>query len=194
MVLFKLTPPYLVEYGVLRVANLRFFPQMRCIKCNSLGDKVIDSRLSKDGFSIRRRRECLDCSHRFTTYEQVERRDMLVVKRDGTREPFKREKLLGGLIKACEKRPVSINVLEQAVDEIVNELTAENLKEIPSRMIGPKVMERLQGIDPVAFVRYASVYRQFQDVGEFSEVIQSLENTPIDKLLQPDLFESGSKN
>ena len=119
---------------------------------------------------------------------------MLVIKRDGTREPFKREKLLSGLIKACEKRPVSIDVLEQAVDEIVNELTAENLKEIPSRMIGPKVMERLQGIDPVAFVRYASVYRQFQDVGEFSEVIQSLENTPIDKLLQPDLFESGSKN
>ncbi|MDF1860206.1 MAG: transcriptional regulator NrdR [Verrucomicrobiales bacterium] len=167
---------------------------MRCIKCHSLEDKVIDSRLSKDGFAIRRRRECLDCGHRFTTYEQVERRDMLVIKRDGTREPFKREKLLSGLIKACEKRPVSIEVLEQAVDEIVNDLAAENLKEIPSRMIGPKVMERLQGIDPVAFVRYASVYRQFQDVGEFSEVIQSLENAPIDSLLQPDLFEAGQKS
>ena len=89
---------------------------MRCVKCSSLEDKVIDSRLSKDGFSIRRRRECLDCSHRFTTYEQVERRDVLVIKRDGTREPFKREKLLSGLIKACEKRPVSLEVLENAVE------------------------------------------------------------------------------
>jgi len=165
---------------------------MRCVKCNSLEDKVIDSRISKDGFSIRRRRECLNCGHRFTTYEQVERQDMLVVKRDGTREPFKREKLLGGLIKACEKRPVSIEALEGAVEEIVNDLVSENLKEIPSRMIGPKVMARLQEIDPVAFVRYASVYRQFQDVGEFSEVIQSLENAPIDKLLQPDLFENSA--
>lgn len=119
---------------------------------------------------------------------------MLVIKRDGTREPFKREKLLSGLIKACEKRPVALDVLEQAVEDIVNDLTSENLKEIPSRMIGPKVMERLQNIDPVAFVRYASVYRQFQDVGEFSEVIQSLENAPIDSLLQPDLFEAGNKN
>jgi len=163
---------------------------MRCIKCNSLEDKVIDSRLSKDGFSIRRRRECLDCGHRFTTYEQVERRDVLVIKRDGTREPFKREKLLSGLIKACEKRPVSIDTLEGAVDRIVNDLNSENLKELPSRMIGPTVMEHLQKIDPVAFVRYASVYRQFQDVGEFSDVIESLENTPLSDLHQPDLFET----
>lgn len=165
---------------------------MRCIKCNSLEDKVIDSRISKDGFSIRRRRECLDCGHRFTTYEQVERRDVLVVKRDGTREPFKREKLLGGMIKACEKRRVSLEVLENAVDEIVNELTADNLREIPTRIIGPKVMAQLQHIDPVAFVRYASVYRQFQDVGEFNEVIESLESSPMSNLLQPDLFESRS--
>ncbi|MEM7602207.1 MAG: transcriptional regulator NrdR [Verrucomicrobiota bacterium] len=164
---------------------------MRCTKCNSLEDKVIDSRISKDGFSIRRRRQCLACDHRFTTYEQVERRDMLVIKRDGTREPFRREKLLGGLIKACEKRPVSLETLENAVEDIVNELNADNLREFPSRVIGPKVMQRLQGIDPVAFVRYASVYRQFQDVGEFSEVIQSLENTPVSDLLQPDLFEAG---
>lgn len=165
---------------------------MRCVKCNSLDDKVIDSRISKDGFSIRRRRECLECGHRFTTYEQVERRNILVVKRDGTREPFKSDKLLGGLVKACEKRPVPLETLETAVEEIVNELAAENLKEIPSRIIGPKVMARLQNIDPVAFVRYASVYRQFQDVGEFSEVIQSLENSPLDDLLQPDLFEAPS--
>ncbi|MEM9281424.1 MAG: transcriptional regulator NrdR [Verrucomicrobiota bacterium] len=167
---------------------------MRCVKCNSLEDKVIDSRLSKDGFSIRRRRECIDCGYRFTTYEQVERRDLLVVKRDGTREPFKREKLLSGMIKACEKRPVPLERLETAVEEIVNELSSENMKELPSRMIGPKVMKQLQGIDPVAFVRYASVYRQFQDVGEFSEVIESLENAPLDSVLQPDLFEAGQKN
>jgi transcriptional repressor NrdR len=165
---------------------------MRCIKCNSLEDKVIDSRASKDGFSIRRRRECLGCGHRFTTYEQVERRDVLVVKRDGTREPFKREKLLGGLIKACEKRKVSLEVLENAVDEIINEVTADNLREIPTRIIGPKVMAHLQHIDPVAFVRYASVYRQFQEVGEFNEVIESLENSPMANLLQPDLFEAKS--
>lgn len=163
---------------------------MRCVKCNSIDDKVIDSRASKDGFSIRRRRECLECGHRFTTYEQVERRNILVVKRDGTREPFKQDKLLEGLVKACEKRPVPLETLESAVAEIVNDLSAENLKEIPSRMIGPKVMARLQNIDPVAFVRYASVYRQFQDVGEFSEVIQSLADTPLDDLLQPDLFEA----
>jgi transcriptional repressor NrdR len=165
---------------------------MRCVKCNSLEDKVIDSRISKDGFSIRRRRECLDCGHRFTTYEQVERRDVLVVKRDGTREPFKREKLLGGMIKACEKRRVSLEILENAVDDIVNELTADNLREIPTRIIGPKVMAHLQHIDAVAFVRYASVYRQFQDVGEFHEVIESLENSPMANLLQPDLFEPRS--
>ncbi len=165
---------------------------MRCVKCNSLEDKVIDSRLAKDGFSIRRRRVCLHCGHRFTTYEQVERRDVLVVKRDGTREPFKREKLLGGLIKACEKRPVSLEVLENVVEEIVNELAADNLREVPTRIIGPKVMTHLQRIDPVAFVRYASVYRQFQEVGEFSEVIESLENSPMADLLQPDLFEAKS--
>jgi len=164
---------------------------MRCIKCNSLEDKVIDSRTSKDGFSIRRRRECTSCGYRFTTYEQVERTAMLVVKRDGNREPFKREKLIGGMIKACEKRPVPLETLENATEEIVNELAAESLKEIPTRMIGPKVMAQLQNIDPVAFVRYASVYRQFQDVGEFSEVIESLERAPLDSLLQPDLFESN---
>ncbi|MGY8641949.1 MAG: transcriptional regulator NrdR [Verrucomicrobiales bacterium] len=163
---------------------------MRCLKCNSHDDKVIDSRSSKDGFSIRRRRECTECGYRFTTYEQLERNDLRVVKRDGVREPFKREKLLNGLIKACEKRPVSIEVLETAVEEIINDLTAQNLKEIPSRMIGPLVMTRLQKIDHVAFVRYASVYREFADIGDFSDVIQSLEEDPIDPKLQPDLFET----
>ena len=161
---------------------------MRCIKCNSIEDRVIDSRSHKDGFSIRRRRECLECGFRFTTYEQVERSHVLVIKRDGTREPFKPEKLLSGLIKACEKRPVSLETLEKAVDEIVTSFTAEDLKEIPTSTIGLKVMNQLQKIDPVAFVRYASVYRQFQDVGEFNEVIESLEKFPPDPSLQPELF------
>lgn len=161
---------------------------MRCLKCDSLEDKVIDSRSAKDGLSIRRRRECLDCGHRFTTHEHVERNEFLVVKRDGIRESFREDKLLAGLIKACEKRPVPISTLEAAVEEIAKELAAENLKEIPSRMIGPKVMEKLKHIDQVAFVRYASVYRQFEDVGEFLDEIQSLERQPVNERLQPDLF------
>ena len=162
---------------------------MRCLKCGSLDDKVIDSRASKDGCSIRRRRECIGCGYRFTTYEQLERNDLRVVKRTGAREAFDRDKLLNGLIKACEKRPVSIELLEQATEEIIAELQASNLREIPTRAIGPLVMDKLQGIDPVAYVRYASVYREFKDVGEFIEEIASLERRPeqSDKL-QPDLF------
>ena len=147
---------------------------MRCIKCGSLDDKVIDSRSSKDGCSIRRRRECLNCTHRFTTYEELEHNDLRVVKRNGARESFDRSKLLYGLEKACEKRPVSIEVLEQAADEIITELQNSNLREIPTSAIGPHVMERLKGIDPVAYVRYASVYRQFKDIGEFIDEIDSL--------------------
>lgn len=161
---------------------------MHCLKCNSHDDKVIDSRMSKDGLSIRRRRECLGCSHRFTTYEHVERNDMHVIKRDGGREPFRREKLLSGFVKACEKRPVPIDILEAAVDEIANELAEEDLREIPTQRIGPKVMAKLEKIDPVAFVRYASVYRQFQDVGEFIDEIRSLSQKPVDEKQQPDLF------
>jgi len=164
---------------------------MRCLKCSSVEDKVIDSRMSKDGLSIRRRRECLECGFRFTTYEQLERNDLRVIKRNREREPFKRDKLLAGMVRACEKRPVSIDILESAADAIINELAAEGLKEIPSRLIGPKVMSKLQDIDSVAFVRYASVYRQFQDVGEFIEEIESLEKLPVDPRLQPELFESG---
>lgn len=166
---------------------------MRCLKCNSFEDKVIDSRASKDGLSIRRRRECLSCGFRFTTYEQLEHSDLRVIKRDGTREPFRREKLLEGLIKACEKRPVSIESLESAVESIMGELAAEGLREIPTRLIGPKVMSKLKSIDPVAFVRYASVYRQFQDVGEFIDEIESLDRTSsFDPKTQPELFESSS--
>ena len=162
---------------------------MRCIKCSSHDDKVIDSRASKDGCSIRRRRECLKCQHRFTTYEQLERNDLRVIKRNGVREHFERAKLLNSLTKACEKRPVSIDTLEQAAEEIMNKLQDGNLREIPSSAIGPLVMRALEGIDSVAFVRYASVYREFADVGEFIDEIEALERRPPpDEKLQPELF------
>ncbi len=164
---------------------------MRCPKCHSLEDKVIDSRISRDGASIRRRRECLDCAHRFTTYEHIEEADILVVKRNGGREPLDREKLLRGLIKACEKRPVPRDVMENAVDEIVNDLQSQSTKEVPSKFIGLKMMEKLQLIDPVAYVRFASVYRQFQDVGEFLEEIQHLERRAPRSVQQPELFPSN---
>lgn len=162
---------------------------MRCIKCGHNSDKVIDSRESKDGYSIRRRRECLHCGHRFTTYEQIERNDLHVIKRNGTREPFNRQKLLGGMLKACEKRPVSIETLESATDEVISLLQGEGLREIPTSAIGPKVMAALQKIDPVAYVRYASVYRQFADVGEFLDEIRLLNDLPqAMDTVQPDFF------
>ena len=151
---------------------------MRCTKCGNINDKVIDSRESKDGLSVRRRRECIDCGHRFTTYEHFEHSDMRVVKRDGIREPFSREKLLKGFIKACEKRPVSIEILEKAVDTIMSELESEGSREVLTQVLGARVMTKLERIDPVAYVRYASVYRQFQDVGEFIDEIESLGKRP----------------
>lgn len=151
---------------------------MRCTKCGNINDKVIDSRESKDGLSVRRRRECIDCGHRFTTYEHFEHSDMRVVKRDGIREPFSREKLLNGFIKACEKRPVSIEILEKAVDTIMSELESEGSREVLTHVLGARVMTKLERIDPVAYVRYASVYRQFQDVGEFIDEIESLGKRP----------------
>jgi transcriptional repressor NrdR len=161
---------------------------MYCSKCGSLEDKVIDSRLSKEGRAIRRRRECVDCRNRFTTYEEIERADLRVTKRDGRSEPLSKQKLLGGMIKACEKRPISVEVLEKAAEEIVSELEAEFRREIPSHVIGAKVMERLHQFDKVAYVRYASVYRDFQDIGEFLEEIQSLERRQKRSALQPELF------
>ena len=151
---------------------------MRCAKCGSINDKVIDSRETKDGLSVRRRRECIDCGHRFTTYEHLERGDMRVVKRDGIREPFSRDKLLNGFVKACEKRPVSIEILEAAVDSIISDLESEGSREVLTQVLGAKVMTKLERIDPVAYVRYASVYRQFQDVGEFIDEIESLGKRP----------------
>ncbi len=161
---------------------------MRCIQCGSLKDKVVDSRQSKDGTSIRRRRECLECGSRYTSYEQVERTELRVIKRDGTREAINREKLFRGMVKACEKRPVSMDRLGRAADEILTELHKDHLHEVPSRVIGGKVIDKLYGIDPVAYVRYVSVYRQFEDVGEFIREIQALENRARNDAFQRKLF------
>lgn len=140
---------------------------MKCPACGHQEDKVVDSRGSEDGVSIRRRRECLKCSQRFTTYEQIGEPSLMVVKKDGRREPFDRRKLLAGLVKACEKRPVSMEVLEQAVEELERELSQRFERELPSHEIGEQVMKRLKMMDPVAYVRFASVYREFKDVQEF---------------------------
>jgi transcriptional repressor NrdR len=161
---------------------------MHCSKCGSLEDKVIDSRLSKDGRSIRRRRECVSCGHRFTTYEEIERAELRVLKRDGSSEPFEKRKVLAGMERACEKRPVSMHALENAVEEIIQELEQRFEREIPSSVIGAKVMEHLHALDEIAYVRYASVYRHFQDLGEFINEIQSLEHRPKRSTHQQELF------
>jgi transcriptional repressor NrdR len=161
---------------------------MRCVQCGSFKDKVLDSRTSKDGTTIRRRRECMSCTYRYTTYEQIERTELRVVKRDGTREAVHREKIISGMIKACEKRPVSMDRLDRAVEEILTELHQDHLAEVPSSTIGAKVMDKLHQIDPVAYVRYVSVYRQFEDVGEFIREIQALERRPARDPLQRRLF------
>jgi transcriptional repressor NrdR len=144
--------------------------------------------MSKDGTTIRRRRECLNCSYRYTTYEQIERTELRVIKRDGTREAINREKIRNGLIKACEKRPVSMDRIDRAVDEMLSELHRDHVSEVPSSNIGIKVMEKLHQIDPVAYVRYVSVYRQFEDVGEFIREIQALEIRAARDPMQRRLF------
>lgn len=161
---------------------------MRCVQCGSFKDKVLDSRMSKDGTTIRRRRECIQCTYRYTTYEQIERTELRVVKRDGAREAINREKLRNGLIKACEKRPVSMDRIDRAVDEILTELHKDHVSEVPSSNIGAKVMDKLHQVDPVAYVRYVSVYRQFEDVGEFIREIQSLERRAARDPMQRRLF------
>ena len=160
---------------------------MRCPKCGSRDDKVIDSRQSRDSSSIRRRRECLSCGYRFTTYEEIERSDLRVVKRDRTHEPFDRRKLAASIAKAFEKRSTSLVTLEQIVDEIVHELETSG-REVQSADIGTKVLEKLRGIDEVAYLRYASVHRQFKDVDQFVDAIQSLGRQPKRDRRQPELF------
>ena len=136
---------------------------MKCPFCATLDSKVVDSRPANDGTSIRRRRECLKCHKRFTTYETVERMPLMLVKRDGTRQPYDRQKLLGGLVKACEKRPVSLMQLEQIVDNVEQRVFSALESEVSSKTIGELVMEQLRSVDEVAYVRFASVYRQFKE-------------------------------
>jgi len=147
---------------------------VQCPFCNHLENKVVDSRLSKEGEAIRRRRECLSCQRRFTTYERIE--DILpsVIKKDGRREPFDRQKILQGLKKACEKRPISVDALEAVVERIEKKLQEFGKSEISTQVIGEEVMKELHGLDQVAYVRFASVYREFKDLSEFMNELKDL--------------------
>jgi transcriptional repressor NrdR len=155
---------------------------MRCPFCSEIQNKVIDSRLSKDGNVIRRRRECLLCGRRFTTYEQIEEVPLIIIKKDGRREIFSREKVASGLIKACEKRNISINAIEAIIDDLVRDMKETGEKEIPSSVIGEKVISKLHDLDDVAYVRFASVYREFKDVNDFFSELKRLlteQNRPL---------------
>ena len=160
---------------------------MRCPKCGSRDDKVIDSRQSREGLSIRRRRECLKCTYRYTTYEEIERTDLRVVKRDRSHEPFDRRKLVNSLAKACEKRPISLVVLEQTVDDIIHEIETGG-REVTSAQIGTHVMAKLRDIDEVAYLRFASVHRRFEQVDEFVDAIQALGRRIKTNAQQRELF------
>lgn len=148
---------------------------MRCPKCTSIEDKVIDSRISKEGNTIRRRRECLECGHRFTTTEMLVREGLVVVKRDGRREDFDREKLIRAVRAACHKRPIDQEQISMLVEDVMDILEAQYESQIPSAAIGDAVMSRLRKMDQVAYVRYASVYKEFRDVSEFMNEINSLD-------------------
>ena len=147
---------------------------MKCPFCTDLENKVIDSRLSKDGLSIRRRRECLECQRRFTTYERVEEVQPLLIKKDGRREPFDRDKIRSGMLKATQKRPVSVEAIDSFIDSLEREFQEANRKEIDANEIGEKVMQELQQLDEVAYVRFASVYRQFKDLDDFVHELKEL--------------------
>jgi transcriptional repressor NrdR len=149
---------------------------MRCPKCGNQDDKVIDSRASREGSTIRRRRQCLQCNHRFTTYEEIENEGLMVVKRDGRREEFSREKLLSGLKKACQKRPISPKAIEDLVETVMDEIIDKYDHEVPGMAIGERVMEALRQIDKVAYVRFASVYRRFEEATEFVSEVNKLES------------------
>ncbi len=148
---------------------------MRCPKCSCQDDKVIDSRASREGATIRRRRQCVACGYRYTTYEEIVREGLGVVKRDGRREEFSREKLLFGVRKACQKRPVSPKAIEDLVDRITSEVSDKYDREVPAETIGKLVMDGLREIDEVAYVRFASVYRRFQEATDFVQEVKKLE-------------------
>ncbi len=154
---------------------------MRCPKCGCQDDKVIDSRASREGAAIRRRRECAACGHRYTTYEQVERGRLMVLKRDGRTEEFSKEKLAAGIQKACQKRPVNQETIAELVERVVDDLANRFDREVPSNAIGARVMEELRGLDAVAYVRYASVYRCFEEATDFVQEVKKLEK-PYDTL------------
>ena len=147
---------------------------MKCPFCGHLDDKVVDSRESKEGNAIRRRRECAGCERRFTSYERIDQIPFMVVKKDGTRERFERQKVIAGILKACEKRPVSVSALEAVADRIEATLQDRPEKEISAEEAGGLVMEELKDLDKVAYVRFASVYRHFRDIGEFMDELKLL--------------------
>lgn len=150
---------------------------MKCPFCGNLGDKVVDSRESREGEVIRRRRECLDCGRRFTSYERIDEIPYMLIKKDGTRERFDRQKLVAGLLKACEKRPVSLAAIERVADKVEATLQDRPEKEMPTGAVGELVMEELRHLDKVAYVRFASVYRHFRDIGEFMSELNDLLKT-----------------
>lgn len=147
---------------------------MKCPFCGHDEDRVLDSRSAKDGEAIKRRRECLECGGRFNTYEEIEERQLVVTKKDRTREPFDRSKILRGMMTACEKRPVSTEAIEDAVDAIEMHFRNQPSREVESRQIGEMVIEKLKDLDQVAYVRFASVYWQFEDVAQFKEIVNVL--------------------
>jgi len=147
---------------------------MRCPFCLHLDSKVLDSRQTEEGASIRRRRECTKCGKRFTTYERLDEIPLMVVKKDGRREPFSRQKILNGILRACEKRPISLQTIEAVVDKIEREVRSNLEQEVSSTAIGELVMQHLRDLDDVAYVRFASVYRQFKDIDEFLEEFAQL--------------------
>lgn len=147
---------------------------MKCPFCGEINNKVIDSRLSKDGNAIRRRRECIECTRRFTTYEHIETIPVMIIKKDGRREVFNREKVRSGIQKACEKREISMNIIEDCVNDLERDLRETGQKEIPSSAIGEKIMTRLHELDDIAYVRFASVYREFKDVNDFVDELKKI--------------------
>ncbi len=153
---------------------------MKCPYCGYLESKVIDSRPTEDGSSIRRRRECLECAKRYTTYEKIETMPILVIKKDESREPFEKSKIINGLLRATQKRPVSMRQMEDIADDIERSLSNRMVPEITSVEIGNMVLERLKKVDEVAYVRFASVYRQFEDINSFFEEIKTLMNNEKD--------------
>ncbi|OGC11809.1 transcriptional regulator NrdR [candidate division WOR-1 bacterium RIFOXYA12_FULL_52_29] len=153
---------------------------MKCPFCDSIEDKVLESREIDDGESIRRRRECLSCRGRFTSYERIEERPVLVIKRDGRREQFSRQKVLTGILRACEKRPVSLETMEAIVDEVEKALHREAGREVISSKVGELIMEKLHQIDKVAYIRFASVYRKFEHVSEFQREVEELTGRYLD--------------